>query len=76
MVSENKLAFTKTKISKIFEEVRKKVILYQHQDDLKKQHSVISSFCAKKGRVAEQSNQCSVEVKKYSEVPVAMTEQM
>ena len=30
MVSENKSAFTETKISEIFEEVRKKVILDQH----------------------------------------------
>ena len=76
IISENKLAFTETKISEIFEEVRKKVILDQHQDDLKKQHSVISSFCAKKGRVAEQSAQCSVEVKEYSEVPMAMTKKL
>ena len=36
MVSENKSAFTKTKISEIFEEVQKKVILDQYQNDLKK----------------------------------------
>ena len=30
MVLENKLAFTETKISEIFEEVQKKVILDQH----------------------------------------------
>ena len=76
MVLENKSAFTETKISEIFEEVRKKVILDQHQNDLKKQHSVISSFCAEKGRVVEQSSQCSIEVKKISEVHVAMTEQL
>ena len=63
IISENKLAFTETKISEIFEEVRKKVILDHHQDDLKKQHSVISSFCAENRRVIEQSTQCSVEVK-------------
>ena len=36
MVSENKSAFTETKILEIFQEVRKKVILDQHQSDLKK----------------------------------------
>ena len=66
MVSKNKSAFIETKISEIFEEVRKKVILDQHQSDLKKQHSVISSFCAEKGRVVEKSSQCSIEVKEYS----------
>ena len=76
IISENKLAFTETKISKIFKEVQKKVILDQQQDDLKKQHSAISIFCAQKGRVVEQSTQCSVEVKEYSEVPLAMTEQL
>ena len=29
-----------------------------------------------KGRVAEQSTQCSIEAKEYSEIPVAMTVQM
>ena len=53
MVSENKLAFTETKISYIFEEVRKKVILDQHQSYLKKQHSVISRFSAEKGTFTE-----------------------
>ena len=60
MVSENKSAFTKTKISEIFEEVRKKVILDQHQSDLKKHHLVISSSCAEKIRIVEQSTQCSI----------------
>ena len=62
IISEDKLSFTETKISVIFKEVRKKIILDQHQDDSKKQHSVISRFCEEKGRVAEQSTQCSVEV--------------
>ena len=53
IISEDKLAFTETKISDIFKEVQKKVILDQHQDDLKKQHLVVSRFCANKGRVAE-----------------------
>ena len=76
MVSENKSVFTETKILEIFDEVRKKVILDQHQNDLKKQHSIISSSYAEKGRVAEQSSQCSIEAKEYSEIPVAMIEQM
>ena len=76
IISEDKLAFTETKILEIFKEVRKKVILDKHQDDLKKHHSVISIFFAEKGRVAEQSTQCSVEFKEYSGVPVAMTEQL
>ena len=76
IISKNKLGFTETKILEIFEEVRRKVILDQHQDDWKKQHSVISRFCVEKGRVAEQSAQCSVEVKEYSEVPMAMTKKL
>ena len=53
ITSEDKLAFIETKISEIFKEVRKKVILDHHQDDSKKQHSVISSFCAEKEKVVE-----------------------
>ena len=33
IILEDKLAFTETKISEIFKEVRKKVILDHHQDD-------------------------------------------
>ena len=60
MVSKNKSAFTETKILEIFEEVRKKVILDKHQSNLKKQHLVISSSCAEKGRAAEQSTQRTI----------------
>ena len=74
MISENKSAFNETKISEIFEEVRKKVILDQHQSDLKKQHLVISSSYAEKGTVAEKLTQCSIEAKEYSEIPVTMKE--
>ena len=63
IVSENKSAFIEIKISEIFEEVRKKVILDQYQSNLNKQHSVISRSCAEKGRVAEKSIQCSIEAK-------------
>ena len=59
IVSENKPVFTKTKISEIFKEVRKKIILDQHQNDLK-----IS--CVEKGEVAEKSVQCSIKAKEYS----------
>ena len=52
------------------------MILDQHQSDLKKHHSVISRFCAEKGRVVEKSTQCSIEAKEYSEIPVAMIAQM
>ena len=76
IILEDKLAVTETKISEIFKEVRKKVILDHHQDDSNKQHSVISSLCAKKGRVAEPSTQCSVEVNEYSGVPVAMKKKL
>ena len=76
MVSENKSAFTETKISEIFKEVRKKVISDHHQEDSKKQHSVISSFCAEKEKVADPSAQCSVEVNESLGVPVAMTKQL
>ena len=74
IILEDKLAFTETKISEIFKEVRKKVILHHHQDDSKKQYSVISSLCVEKGRVTETSTQCSVEVNEYSGIHVAMTE--
>ena len=69
IVLENKPVFTKTNISEIFKEVRKKIILDQHQNDLK-------SSCVKKGEVAEKSFQCSIEAKQYSEITVTMTEQM
>ena len=65
IISEDKLAFTETKISEIFKEVQKNMILDHHQDDSKKQHSIISSFCVEKGRAGEKSSQCSIEVKEY-----------
>ena len=55
IISEDKLSFTETKISEIFKGVQKKVILDHHQDDSKKRHSVISSFCVEKEKVAEPS---------------------
>ena len=69
IVSENKPVFTETKISEIFKEVRKKMILDQHQNDLK-------SSCVEKGEIAEQSVQCSINVKEYSEIPMTLTEHM
>ena len=76
IISEDKLAFIETKISEIFKEVWKKVILDHHQDDSKKQHSIITSFCAKKEKVAEPSAQCSFEVNESPRAPVAMTEHL
>ena len=76
IISEDKLAFTETKISEIFKEARKKVILDHHQDDSKEQHSVISSFCTQKEKVVEPSAQCNVEINESSGVPMAMTEQL
>ena len=49
-------------------------MLDHHQDYSKKQHLVISSFCARKEKVAEPSAQCSVEVNESSGVLVAMIE--
>ena len=69
IVSENKPVFTKTKISEIFKEVRKKIILVQHKNDLK-------SSCVEKGEVAEQSVQCSIKDKEYSKIPMTLTEHM
>ena len=69
IISENKPVFTETKISKIFKEVRKKMILDQHQNDLK-------SSCVEKGEVAEQSVQCNIKSKEYSETPVTLTQHM
>ena len=76
IILEDNLAFTETKISEIFKEVQKNVILDHHQDDSKKQHSVITSFCAEKEKVVEPSTQCSVAVNESSGDPVAMTEQL
>ena len=69
IVSENKPVFTETKISEIFKEVGKKMILDQHQNDLK-------SSCVEKGEVAEQSVQCSIKAKEYSEILVTLIEHM
>ena len=74
VISEDKLAFTKTKISEILKEVRKKVVLDHHQDDSMKQHSVITNFCAEKEKIAEPSAQCSFEANESPGAPVAMRE--
>ena len=59
IVSEDKPFFTNTKISEIFMEVREKMILEQHQNDLK-------SLGIEKGEVAEKLAKCSIEAKEYS----------
>ena len=40
-----------------------------------KQHSVITSFCAEKEKVAEPSTQCNFEVNESPGAPIAMNEQ-
>ena len=40
-----------------------------------KQHSVITSFCGEKEKVAEPSAQCSFEVNESPGAPIAMTKQ-
>ena len=69
IVSEDKPIFTNTKISKIFMEVREKMILEQHQNDLK-------SSCIEKGEVAVKSVKCRIEAEEYSEIPMTLTEHM
>ena len=71
---KDKSALTETKISKLLKEVRKKVALDHHQDDLMKQHSVMTTFCAEEEQIAEPLAQCSFEVNESPRVPVTMTE--
>ena len=56
-------------------EVRRKLVLKHHQDDSMKQHSVITSFCAEKEKIAEPLAQCSFEVNESPGDPIAMIEQ-
>ena len=63
---------TKTKILELLKEVQRKVVLDHHQDDSMKQHSVMTSFCAEKEKIAEASAQCSFEVNESLGAPVAM----
>ena len=76
VISEDKLAFTETKISEMLKEVRKKVVFDHHHHDSMEQHLVITSFCAEKEKVAKPSAQCSFEVNEFPWVPVAMTKQL
>ena len=50
-------------------EVQEKMILEQHQNDLK-------SSCIEKGEVAEKSTKCSIEAREYSEIPMTLIEHM
>ena len=50
-------------------EVREKMILEQHQNELK-------SFCIEKGEVTKRSAQCNIEAEEHSEIPVTLTEDM
>ena len=69
IVSEDKPVFTDTKILEIFMEVREKIILEQHQNDLK-------SSCIEKWEVTEKLVKCSIEAEKYSKIPMTLTEHM
>ena len=69
IVSKDKLVFTDTKISEIFMEVRNKMILEQHENDLK-------SSCIEKGEVTERSAQCNIEAEEHLEIHVTLTEHM
>ena len=68
-------ASTETKISELLKEVRRKVTLDHHLDDLMKQHSVMASFCVEEENIAEPLAQCIFEVNESPGVPVTMTEQ-
>ena len=68
-------ASTETKISELLKEVRRKLNLIHHQDDLMKQQSVMTSLCADEERIAEPSTKYSFEGNESSGVPVTMTEQ-
>ena len=50
-------------------EVREKMILEQHKNDLK-------SFGIEKGEVAEKSTKCSIEAEEYSKIPITLIKHM
>ena len=72
---KDKSASTGTKISDLLKEVRRKVKLSHHQDDLVKQQSVMTGLCEDEERIAEPSNQCSFKGNESQGILVAMTEQ-
>ena len=72
VISKDKSALTETKISDLLKEVRKKVTLDHHQDDLMKRHSVMTTFCAEEEKIAEPSAQCIFEVNESPGVLVTM----
>ena len=43
---KDKSVLIETKISQLLKEVQRKVTLYHRQDELMKQHSIMTSFCA------------------------------
>ena len=69
IVLEDKPFFADTNISEIFMEVREKMILEQHQNDLK-------SSCIEKGEVTKKSVKCSIGAEEYSEIPMTLIEHM
>ena len=71
---KDKSSLTETKISELLKEVLRKVTLGHHQDDLMKQHSIMTSFCAEEEKIAKPSAQCSFEVNESPRAPVTMTE--
>ena len=68
-------ASTETKISELLKEVRKKVNLSHHHDDLMKQQLVMIGLCADEERIAKPSTKCSFEGNESPGVPITMTEQ-
>ena len=71
---KDKSASTGTKISELLKEVRRKVKLSHHQDDLVKQQSVMTGLCADEERIVEPSAQCSFKGNESLGILVAMTE--
>ena len=72
---KDKSASTRTKISDLLKEVRRKVKLSHHQDDLVKQQSLMTGLCADEERIAEPSAQSSFKGNESPRIPVAMIEQ-
>ena len=71
---KDKSASSRTKISELLKEVRRKVKLSHHQDDLVKQQSVMTGLCADEERIAEPLAQCSFKGNESPGIPIAITE--
>ena len=68
-------ASTDTKILELLKEVRRKVNLNHHWDDLRKQQSMTTGLCVDEENITEPSTQCNFEGNESPAVPVNMTEQ-